>query len=537
MPKPLKLRGWMLDAARLTETPDTYRRMIEECARWGFNAIMFRLTDDDGCSLRFKSRPELKTHPNALTTKEMKALVKHADAHGVTLIPEIESFGHTEYITSVSEHADLIDRDPAKSDATFNGLIPVHPRAHDILKDLYTEAASIFTGPYLHGGCDEVNWGGSQLSQNAIRASSRGEVVAGLLNRLNKLAKSLGKELIVWGDHVIGHSLEAGVIEKLDTDIILHDWNYWDQKPELVKARADKVLARGMRLVGGPAWGWCRWQSRPGREQLYNITAYADVYRQMDDPGAMGVLITNWCPGRYLAGAIWDGIAYGGVALAEGGAHAHENAFRRFVETHYAAAWSPAWECAFTLLYSTIPESRECSEACRGPHLIKAWGADEELRAVIESGATSTPAFTMLRGELLRCGQGVRQNEDDFTALCASVETLEHLYWRRNVIVEQAERMRVNPASARAVLETIAARDQRILAGLQADWDRCRWPGHEMRREYASSDKTGDSILPLMSRAAGYSAALAKAPEHFAVLLKSEKKRVKSRRKAVTPNH
>ena len=522
MPKPLKLRGWMLDAARLTETPATYRRVIDECARWGYNAIMFRLTDDEGCSLRFKSRPELKTHPNALSTEEMKALVQYADEHGVTLVPEVESFGHTAYITSVPEHADLVDRDPAKPGAGFNGLIPVHPKAQAILKDLYTEAASIFTGPYFHGGCDEVNWGGSQMSQDAIRASSRGEVVAGLLNRLNGLARGLGKELIVWGDHVIGHSLEAGVIEKLDTDIIVHDWNYWDQKPELVKARAEKVLGRGMRLIGGPAWIWCRWQSRPGREQLYNIDAYADVYRSLEDSKVMGVLITNWCPYRYLAGAIWDGIAYGGVALAEGGAFARENAFRRFVETHFGAAWSPAWEGAFSLLYSTIPESRHCSDPYRGPHLIRPWGSDEELRAAIEAGATNTPAFTLLRAELLRCGQGVRRNEDDFAAMCAAVEALEHVYWRRNVVVERAGAMRADPAEARSVLETIAARDRRVLAGLQADWDRCRWPGHPTRGDYAPARDPGDSTLPQMSRAAGYSAALAQAPERMAEIVKRE---------------
>ena len=64
------LRGLMLDAARLVESPDYYRRFLDFCADWGINAVIFRLTDDQGCALRFRSHPELVTHPNALTPEE-----------------------------------------------------------------------------------------------------------------------------------------------------------------------------------------------------------------------------------------------------------------------------------------------------------------------------------------------------------------------------------------------------------------------------------------------------------------------------------
>ncbi len=74
------LRGLMLDAARLVESQEYYRRFLDFCAEWSVNAVIFRLTDDQGCALRFRSHPELVTHPNALTPEEAQALASYAAA-------------------------------------------------------------------------------------------------------------------------------------------------------------------------------------------------------------------------------------------------------------------------------------------------------------------------------------------------------------------------------------------------------------------------------------------------------------------------
>jgi len=50
-----KIRGLMIDAARLSESPDYYRRVIEFCAEWDLNTLQVRLTDDQGSALRFAS--------------------------------------------------------------------------------------------------------------------------------------------------------------------------------------------------------------------------------------------------------------------------------------------------------------------------------------------------------------------------------------------------------------------------------------------------------------------------------------------------
>ncbi len=112
VPPRTDLRGLMLDAARLVESADHYRRFLDFCAEWDVNAVIFRLTDDQGCALRFRSHPELVMHPNALTHEEAQAMASYAAARGIELIPEIESLGHSHFIIRSPEHADLDDQAP-----------------------------------------------------------------------------------------------------------------------------------------------------------------------------------------------------------------------------------------------------------------------------------------------------------------------------------------------------------------------------------------------------------------------------------------
>jgi len=126
------LRGLMLDAARLVESTAYYRRFLDFCAEWGVNAVVLRLTDDQGCALRFRSHPELVTDPNALIPEEAQALASCAAARGIELIPENESLGHSHYITRSPDHTALDDQAPG-GHSWANALIPLHPKTMRIL--------------------------------------------------------------------------------------------------------------------------------------------------------------------------------------------------------------------------------------------------------------------------------------------------------------------------------------------------------------------------------------------------------------------
>lgn len=510
------LRGLMADAGRVPENPSYYRRAIDFCREWGMNTYLISLADDQGCAFRFKSHPELITHRNALTHEQALELAEYARQRGVELIPEIESFGHTRFITGVPQYAHLQDAMQGGR-GNFSAVSPAAPETLKLFSDLYREVAEIFPSRYFHGGCDEVNWGGSEVSREALKKKTRDEIWAEYVNSLDEITRKLGKELIVWGDFVL-HK-QPGVLPRLNKDIIVMDWQYYVTDPSPLEQAARKVIDTGLRAIGAPSIISCRWGLRAGANALRNIDAFADAYSRIESPSALGVIVTNWVPSRYIQGSMWDSFAYTGVALNEGSVAARASAFRRFVEKHYQTEWNENWSDIFSTLYEITPNRESCSPRWMRPVLPIPWKSDDELKAAATSGMLNAPPFRRLLSQLVFSEAQVRDNFDDFLTFRLSVEYMEHVFWRVSVLVEEAARANRTPESSAALTRTIAERDQRLLAKLDASWNKGRASDAEAKTQTVFDLQPGDQLLYTFHQAASFSQQLASDPERFAQLL------------------
>jgi len=518
-----KMRGLMVDAGRVPESIDYYRRVVEFCADWELNVLQFRLADDQGSALRFQSVPDLVIHKDAFTPEDLKDLADFAKKHGVDLIPELESFGHTGYITRSPSYAHLLDGSTQGS-SEFTGIIPVSPEILPLFEKLYREVAAIFPSPYLHGGCDEVNWGGSALSRKALETKTRAQVWAEYLNSLNRVAEGLGKQWIVWGDFVL-HK-EPEILGQLNKNIIIMDWNYSENSSARVHDVYLKIRANGSRGIGAPALINYKWGPRAGSEQLRNIDAYAESYFGSSDPGALGVILTNWIPSRYLQNSIWDGFAYAAVAFNQGTATAQTSGFRRFAEKHYKASWSATWDEAFQLIYDLAPhmQDRETS-SWMGLRLRVPWSSDEQLTAVLRDSSLRQNPFTKLRSLLVQLEALVLRNLSDFKAFELCVEFLEALFWREAVIIEHTAMQQVDRASAELLICSIAERDHALAGALIKDWDNGRPADSPAGSEPVFGLAPKDQLLFQWTQAAAYSASLASHPGRFHELIAAAKPR------------
>jgi Glycosyl hydrolase family 20, catalytic domain len=508
----------MVDAARVPEDMSYYRRVINFCAEWELNALQFRLTDDQGSAFRFSSVPHLIEHPHAFTPDELHKLAEYGSARGVDLLPEVEAFGHTGYITRSPAYAHLLDRDPQGS-TEFTGIIPVHPETPQLFAKLFREIATIFPSKYVHGGCDEVNWGGSALSRQALRTRSRADIWAAWLNQLDGIVQPLGKTFIVWGDFVLGK--EPEVLAKLNKSIVIMDWNYWDTDPDLFRKSLALVRENGSRGMGAPGLISYRWGPRPGTSQLANIDAFADVYLASQDPASLGVILTNWVPSRYIQNSLWDGFAYVATAFNHGSIGARSEAFRRFVERHWAAQWNDSWQNVFSLLYDAAPIYGSEDTTPLGLRLPVPFSTDTELSVVLRNRSNPANPFPHLRELLGAVHPSVTKNQSDFQALLLSVRYLEALFWRQGVILERAAAMRLDREAARNLIQTIAERDRALLDELNRDWDAGR-PGDspaKLMPLYGMEPK--DQLLFQWSRAAAFSADLSAHPDRFFTVLHS----------------
>jgi hypothetical protein len=516
-----KMRGLMVDAGRVPESLEYYRRIIDFCADWELNTLHFRLADDQGTALRFTSVPDLVVHKDAFLPEQLKGLAEYGQTRGVDLIPELESFGHTGYITRSPEYAHLLDREP-QGHSEFTGVIPVNPETLQLFERLYREVAAIFPSVYLHGGCDEVNWGGSELSREALKTKTRVEIWGEYLNSLHKIASGLGKQWIVWGDVVV-HK-EPQILNRLNRDIIIMDWDYREHNSARIRETIRKVGANGFRAIGAPGLVNYRWGPRVGAEQLRNIGAFADAYLEEKGANSVGVILTNWVPCRYVQNSIWDGFSYAAVVFNQGTASAEISGFRRFVENHYRAKWNELWSEAFRTIYDAAPSVQEHS-TISGPglQLRVPWSNDAQLVAALQIGTPIQNPFTRLRSLLVQLEPQVLKNLSDFQAFALSVEALQTLFWRESVVIEQAARMPLDRNMTDRLIADIAERDQALAKALSKDWDKGRFPDSAAKSQLLVELEPKDQLLFEWGRAADYSASLASHTERFHQLLEGAK--------------
>lgn len=508
----------MVDAGRVPEKLEYYRRVIDFCAGWGLNTLQFRLADDQGSALRFASVSGLVTHRNAFTPEQMRGLAEYGQSHGVDLLPEIESFGHTGYITRAPQYAHLLDSDSSGS-SEFSGVSPVDPEALDLMTRLYREVASIFPSRYLHGGCDEVNWGGSARSRQALQSRTRAQIWADYLNALNRISVELHKELIVWGDFVL-HK-EPRILDSLDKSIIIMDWNYGENNAVPLHNTLQQIAAHGSRGIGAPGLSCYRWGARVGTEQLRNVDAYADAYLASGEPASLGVVVTNWIPSRYIQNSIWDSFAYAAVAVTEGTATAQTSGFRRFVERHFQSTWNEQWREVFESMYSAAPYwPGSVTASWQGLTLPVPWSSDAQLAAVLKAGTPSPNPFTRLASLLVLLEPSVLTNLPDFQAFALCVQYLERMFWREAVVVEKAAEQPLDRAKAGLLIQAIAQRDQALAEALASDWNTGRFEDAEAPTEPLFGLRPKDQLFFQWKQAAQYSASLAQNPERFYALLK-----------------
>jgi hypothetical protein len=464
-----KIRGFMIDAPRATESLEYYFRLIDFCHKEQMNTIIFRLTDDQGSAYLFTSHPELNMREGAFTASELKEIIAYAQKLGIEMIPEIESFGHSLYITHSKRYKFLNDSSPGYD---YNALCPVSDSTLRLMKDLYSEIAAIFPSAWFHIGCDEVNWGGSELSKNALKTRSKNQIWADYVNSLNRTVKSLGKKTIIWGDVPI--YVEPEVLNFLDRDMVIMDWNYSENNKEKIDSIAHAMLNKGFKVIGCPGVSWCRWGLRVGGQQFENINAYADVYCNLYDPNNLGIILSNWVPKRYLQNSQWDTYTIAAEILKNKGNYHYMDAIPAFVNDHFGATFDANWEKIFSTVYEETPTFL-CGEQDSLEFLP--WSSERQIKDIIARNQPLQNHFGEIAKLLSLYKDSVKVNRGDFDDFRQTVEFMDYCYNRQNELLEFAKFKNINLKSAESFLKETDEADLVHLVNIYSAWSygrRCK---------------------------------------------------------------
>ena len=163
-------RGSMLDVARHFFGVEDVKRYIDLISHYKMNRLHLHLSDDQGWRIEIKSWPKL-TEVGAqtqvggggggfYTQEQYEEIVDYARSRYVTIVPEIDTPGHTNAALASYPELNSDDKAPALYEGTnvgFSTLSAHKEITYKFLDDVICELAAITPGQYIHIGGDETH--------------------------------------------------------------------------------------------------------------------------------------------------------------------------------------------------------------------------------------------------------------------------------------------------------------------------------------------------------------------------------------------
>ncbi|TCM38231.1 beta-N-acetylhexosaminidase [Kribbella sp. VKM Ac-2568] len=163
-------RGAMLDVSRHFFSVTEVKRYIDLISLYKLNKLHLHLSDDQGWRIQVDSWPRLTTYGGSLevngtpggsyTKADFAEIVRYAADHYLTVIPEIDTPGHTN--AALASYADLNCDGVAPplytgTDVGFSSLCVGKDITYSFLDDVFREVAQQAPGDVIHLGGDEAH--------------------------------------------------------------------------------------------------------------------------------------------------------------------------------------------------------------------------------------------------------------------------------------------------------------------------------------------------------------------------------------------
>lgn len=229
-----------------------------------------------------------------LTVAECHRLAALARDLGVTLVPQLNIFGHATSSRALSGKNATLDVDPAHQTlfeplAGWNWCL-TNPEARKVIKGLVDELYAAFDCPdYFHIGCDEAN----PPTCAVCRSVPYSQVVGDAICEVSAHIHDLGARPMMWHDMLLvkgdprwaggfrakGTPETAKLLQRIPSYVVLCDWYYGKSPVADKRPTLDYFRSLGRTLVA------CPWDNA---ENIASMGAYVRTH------GMLGMMGTTW---------------------------------------------------------------------------------------------------------------------------------------------------------------------------------------------------------------------------------------------------
>lgn len=236
-------RGYMIDCCRNFYSTSFLKKMIDVAALHKLNRFHWHLTDDQGWRLPVPEFPKLaetaayrddhrftwdSRKGGLYTEEEIADVVAYASERYVTVVPEIETPGHT--VAVLAAYPELgCTGGPYAVEDRFGIFEDVLCAGNDevltFFGKVFDTVCRLFPGEYVHIGGDEcprTAWKKCPKCQTRMRSlglSDEGELQSWLTVQFARMLEKRGKRVIGW-DEVLDGTEKLGLPESL----IVQSW-------------------------------------------------------------------------------------------------------------------------------------------------------------------------------------------------------------------------------------------------------------------------------------------------------------------------
>lgn len=273
-------------------------RMIRMAAYYKFNYVVL----EQWGTFRSEKYPWYGWKDGYLTLAECRRLAAIAKDLGVTLIPQLNVFGHATAARGMSGKNAHLDRDPSYQPlfepiAGWNWCLS-NPHAREVIAGLIGELHEAFgRPPYVHIGCDEAH----EPTCAACCAADYRALLADFVRFAAESVEKLGARPMMWHDMLLragdrrwrgfyanGSAATAALVGTLSKKMVICDWYYGTDMGGGAK-NATSIVGKYPTLEYFKSQGYdtltCPWKEPSG------IKAQCEYVRKN---GFYGVLGTVW---------------------------------------------------------------------------------------------------------------------------------------------------------------------------------------------------------------------------------------------------
>lgn len=270
-------------------TVESVKRLVLNLEKMGYNLLELCIDD----TYKIDSEPFFGYLRGGYTHEEIREMDAFAAAHGVELVPDIQTLGHLTNLVKHPCYFDIVDIDDV--------LMVDEPKTYELVDKMFASIAADFTTRKVNIGFDEAHHVGLGKYLDKHGYTNRYDLLLRHLNKVVEIAAKYGFKVHMWSDMfyrlankgaycVEQPELPQEVIDKVP-DVELCYWDYYNTDEKMY----DTMLTSHEKFAK-PLWFACGAWTCMGFAPLnhYALRTVAPAMKQVAKHNVDNVLVTLW---------------------------------------------------------------------------------------------------------------------------------------------------------------------------------------------------------------------------------------------------